>query len=80
VSDLTIRVGEKAQMQLTGVFSDGCMQDLTDEPATVWDSDDADVFTIGNKSGVVTGVGPGTAQAEIKYQSERDTATVTVLP
>jgi len=80
VSDLVIRVGETAQMQVTGIFPDGCGQDLTHDSATSWDSDDRDVFTIGNKSGVVTGIGPGTAQVDVKHKSRTDTATVTVLP
>lgn len=80
VSDLTLRVGETAQMRVTGVFPDGCMQDLTEESATVWDSSNNDVFTIGNKSGVVTGIGPGVAQADVKHRSSTDTAVVTVFP
>jgi len=80
VNDLTLRVGETAQMRVTGVFPDGCTQDLTEESATVWDSSDRDVFTIGNKSGVATGIGPGVAQANVKHRSSTDTATVTVLP
>jgi hypothetical protein len=80
VSDITLRVGEKAQMQITGVFPDGCMQDLTEDSATVWDSTDSDVFAIGNKTGIVTGIGPGVASAEVKHRGETDSATVTVLP
>jgi uncharacterized protein YjdB len=67
-------------MRVTGVFPDGCMQDLTEDSATVWDSSDNNVFTIRNKNGVVTGIGPGVAQANVKHRRSNDTATVTVLP
>jgi uncharacterized protein YjdB len=80
VNDVTVRVGATVQMQVTGVFPDGCEQDLTDDSATVWKSSDDDVFEIGNKSGRVTGIGVGTATAEVKHRSSVDTATVTVIP
>jgi uncharacterized protein YjdB len=79
-SDLTIRVGDKAQMQLSGAFPGGCTQDLTEDSATVWDSTDNDVFTIDHKTGIVTGIGPGAAQAEVRHKGETDSATVMVLP
>lgn len=80
VSDIELAVGETAQMQVTGVFPNGCTQYLTEESATVWDSTDSNVFTIGNKTGIVTGIGPGTADAEVKHRSSTDTAEVTVTP
>jgi len=80
VSDVTVRVGGKAQLRVTGVFPDGCRQDLTGDSATVWTSSNQDVFTVGNKSGVVTGIGVGTASVEVKHRSNTDTATVTVVP
>jgi trimeric autotransporter adhesin len=80
VDDLTVRVGAKAQLAVTGVYPDGCMQDLTHDSATVWKSSDDDVFTVGNKSGLVTGIGVGVATAEAKNRGSTDTATVTVIP
>jgi len=87
-SDVTIRVGETAQLQILGVYEeedDGdsdpdCFQDLTEDSATTWDSNDEDVFTIGRKSGIVTGIGPGTAQVDVRYRGREDAAMVTVLP
>jgi hypothetical protein len=80
VSDITVRVGAKAQLQVTGIFPDGCTQDLTGDSATVWESTNDDVFTVGNKSGIVTGIGVGQATVEVKHRSNTDTATVTVVP
>jgi hypothetical protein len=80
VNDVTVRVGGKAQLQVIGVFPDGCTQDLTGDSATVWKSSDDDVFKVGNKSGVVTGIGVGVATVEVKHRSNTDTATVTVIP
>jgi uncharacterized protein YjdB len=88
VSDVTIRVGETAQMRVIGAYDqdgDGnnvpdCFQDLTDDRETDWDSDDEDVFEIDAKSGIVTGIGPGSAEVDVEYRNEEDSATVTVLP
>ena len=66
-------------MQLMGIYSDGCEQDITYDPATVWDSENTNVFTIGNKTGIVTGIQQGSAQAAVKYRSNTATATVTVV-
>jgi hypothetical protein len=63
VNDVTIHVGETAQLQVTGVFAGGCEQDLTHDSATVWDSGDRDVFTIGNK----TGSSPGSGRARRRW-------------
>ena len=87
-TDVSIRVGETVQLQVLGVYeeqNDGdsdpdCFQDLTGDSAIAWDSGDEDVFTIGNKSGIVTGIGPGTAAVDVKYKRLADSAMVTVLP
>lgn len=80
VRDITVRVGGTAQLQVVGIFSDGCQQDLTNDSSTVWKSSDDDVFTVGNKTGVVKGIGEGVASVEVKHRGNTDTATVTVVP
>jgi len=79
-SDVTLRVGATAQLQVTGFYPDGCSQEMTDESATVWRSSNDDVFKVGNKTGLVTGIGVGSALVEIKNRGKVDTATVTVVP
>jgi len=79
-SDLTIHVGEQAQVRVKGVYPDGCEQDVTEGSATVWDSSNKDVFKINHKTGIVTGIGPGVATVLVKLRGKSDSALVTVLP
>jgi hypothetical protein len=80
VSDVAIHVGEQAQMRVRGVYANGCEQDETEGSATTWDSSDEDVFEIGRKTGIVTGIGPGVGTAKARLRGETDTALVTVQP
>ena len=88
VGPITLRVGEKVQAQVIGVYEEDdngdtvpdCFQDLSDDHDVEWDSDDEDVFKIGHPKGKITGIGPGMAEVDVEYHGREDSAIVTVLP
>ena len=75
----TIAVGETVQFLVTGVYADGCEEDLTYSNQTTWKSKDKKIADIGNKTGIAIGLKAGAAEIEAKYRGLKDTEDLTVV-
>lgn len=77
-----VPVGFEQQFQLTAIWDDGMVQDVTDHPSIVWSSGDSTVVTI-DDDGLAKGVSPGTtlitATGTANGEPYSATATVEVL-
>ena len=70
-----LQVGDTEQLSATGKTADGYTVDVT--PGATWTSSDRSVATI-SAGGLVTAVGGGTADIEVKYQDGRTKTFVVV--
>ena len=80
VKPQTILVGEKLQLSVIGVYEGGsCEQVETGQSATVWSSNNNNIATVDNKSGVVFGIAAGGTTIDVKFKSDTASTTLTVV-
>lgn len=80
VEPQTMLVGEKLQLNIIGVYEGGaCEQVETGQPATVWTSNNNNIATVDNKSGVALGIAAGEATIDVKFKSDTASTTLTVV-
>lgn len=72
-----VQLGTTTQLQVFGTFNDGSRNQV--KTGVAWSSSDSTVASIGQTSGVLTGVQPGTATITADAQGLSSTATATVF-
>jgi hypothetical protein len=75
---VTLAVGPDAavQVRVRAVFSDGAIEDVTDDPRTTYTADDDRIEVI---QGQVTGLQPGGSGFTVRFEGLQSTVSVTVL-
>ncbi|PKA05654.1 hypothetical protein CH375_04025 [Leptospira ellisii] len=69
--------GTDRQCKLEGIFSDGSVQTLTNDPDAVWNTTQVSVVSI-DSNGLANGVAPGTANITASYHGKNASLAVTV--
>ncbi|TGK33751.1 hypothetical protein EHQ12_17150 [Leptospira gomenensis] len=69
--------GTDRQCSLEGIFSDGSVQVLTNDPDTVWNTTQISVVSI-DSNGLANGVAPGTANITASYQGKNASLGISV--
>jgi len=76
---MALRVGESKQLKAEATLADGSKADITDNPATIWTSDDPQTATVDSKGNVVGAKG-GLTNVSVSYGGATRTVVVTVVP
>jgi uncharacterized protein YjdB len=76
---MALLVGDSKQLKAEATLADGSKQDVTDNPSTVWTSDDPQTATVDSKGNVV-GVKGGVTHVNASFGGATQTVLVTVVP
>jgi len=80
-ADQTVPEGQTVRFTASGIWSDGCTEDITEDQQVVWQSLDKKICEFdGPKASIATGLSEGVGTVEVKLSGVKDTATCTVTP
>ncbi|EMJ94636.1 bacterial Ig-like domain, group 2 [Leptospira alstonii serovar Pingchang str. 80-412] len=69
--------GSNRQFSAIGIFSDGSHQDISNDPLTIWSTNDSSLARV-NASGAVSGINLGIAHIHASFGSKQGSSSLTV--
>src|SRR4051812_30989071 len=75
----SIQAGEMLQFQAIIQYGDGTSKDVTNDPATVWNSSDGDIASV-SATGLVKAVKTGLVDVSADYKGEKGNNRFAVTP
>ena len=76
---MALSVGDSKQLKAEAVFADGSKEDVTENPSTIWTSNNPQTATVDSK-GHVVGVNAGVTNVNVSFGGANRTVPITVLP